>query len=300
MKAKRKYSDKREQLIFYCIMIAIPVIQICIFYFGVNFNSFVLAFKSYTADGVKYGFDNFKQVFFDLFNDIRWAYAFKNSLLVYAIATGVNIPLALLFAYYIYRKKPAANFFKTMLYFPAIASSIVMVILFKYFVDTFIPSVVFQTSGKEIMGLMSNPDTTMLMLIFYMIITGFGTNTLLLSGAMASVNDSTVEAAKIDGATPFQIFFKVVLPHVWPTLVTILVTGLATLFLNQFNLFSLYGNNAETKFITIGYLLYKLTYRASNTEYPYLAAFGLILTVIIIPITLGIRKLLNKVGPSDE
>ena len=58
MKIKRKYSDKREQLIFYCIMIAIPVIQIAIFYFGVNFNSFILAFKTYTTDGIKYGFDN--------------------------------------------------------------------------------------------------------------------------------------------------------------------------------------------------------------------------------------------------
>ena len=39
---------------------------------------------------------------------------------------------------------------------------------------------------------------------------------------------------------------------------------------------------------------------AAYAEYPELATIGIILTLIIVPITLGLRKLLEKVGPSDE
>lgn len=301
-KTSGKPKMKKEQLIFYIVMIALPVLQILIFYFGVNFNSILLAFKSYGENGTIHfaGFDNFKQVFYDLFNDVQWQFAMKNSLIVYAVLTLVNTSLALLFAYYIYKNRFASKFFRVILYMPSIVSSIVMVILYKYFVDTFIPQIILKITHEQAEGLLSNPDTTMLMLMIYSIITGFGTNVLLLSGAMSSVNESLIEAARIDGAGPVKQFFSVVLPQIWPTLVTLLITGVATLFGNQFNLYSLYGVNAEMQYVTVGYLLFKYTSKASDFEYPYLAAFGLILTVIIVPLTLIIRKILNKVGPSDD
>ena len=40
--------------------------------------------------------------------------------------------------------------------------------------------------------------------------------------------------------------------------------------------------------------------RQLDAQYPELATIGLLLTIVIIPLTLGLRKFLEKVGPSDE
>ena len=53
---------QNKKLIFYIAMMAIPVIQFCIMYIGVNFNSILLAFQKYNIDTGRYvynGFQNF-------------------------------------------------------------------------------------------------------------------------------------------------------------------------------------------------------------------------------------------------
>lgn len=296
---------ERKRLLFYAIMIALPLLQVGIFYFGVNINSILLAFKEYDSATGEYswaGFEHFAKVLDEFIHDpsATWRYAFLNSFVTWIITASVNMILALFFSYYIFKKGIGKNFFRVMLFMPSIVSSIIMVVLFSYFVDSFIPEIVFKYFGKEMRGMLSNPDLTMFMLILYSIITGFGTNVLLLSSAMSSISDSVVEAAQIDGCNRFQEFIHVVFPSIYPTFVTILIVSIAGLFSNQMNLFSFYGMFAEVKFSTVGYILYKRTVQASYSQYPDLAAIGILITLIIVPLTLGSRKILEKVGPKYE
>ena len=189
---------------------------------------------------------------------------------------------------------------RVMLFLPSIISSIVMVILFRNLVDNFIPAVVLRLGGEEVLGLLADHNTTMIVLIVYGILMGFGTNVLLLSGAMSAISTSITEAAQIDGANRWREFWHIVFPQVFPTFLTIFIISVANLFSNQLNLFSFYGAHADAQFSTIGYILYKRTLSASYAEYSDLAAIGIILTLIIVPITLGIRKFLEKVGPSND
>ena len=298
-----KNKRSRKQFIFYCLMIALPVVQVLIFYFGVNINSILLAFKNYDRETGNYvwtGFEHFVKTAKEMFTDVTWAFAFKNSVIAWAVSTVVSMVLALFFSYYIYKKGLLKNFFRVMLFLPSIISSIVMVILFRNLVDNFIPALVLRLGGEPILGLLANHDTTMLVLIVYQILMGFGTNVLLLSGAMSSIPTSITEAAQIDGAGKLREFFTIVFPQIFPTFLTILIISLASLFSNQLNLFSFYGSYAEAQFSTVGYILYKRTLAASYAEYSDLAAIGIILTLIIVPITLGVRKVLEKVGPSND
>jgi alpha-glucoside transport system permease protein len=48
----------------------------------------------------------------------------------------------------------------------------------------------------------------------------------LLSAAVKSVPDETLEAARIDGAAERQVFFRVVVPQIWPTVITVFITVL--------------------------------------------------------------------------
>ena len=58
-KKKKLLNRKKKQLIFYICIVALPILQFCVFYIGVNFNSILLAFKTFDADTNKYVFDGF-------------------------------------------------------------------------------------------------------------------------------------------------------------------------------------------------------------------------------------------------
>ena len=48
----------------------------------------------------------------------------------------------------------------------------------------------------------------------------------LLSAAIKGVPEDTLEAARIDGANERQIFFRVVVPQIWGTVITVFITVL--------------------------------------------------------------------------
>ena len=51
---------------------------------------------------------------------------------------------------------------------------------------------------------------------------------------------------------------------------------------------------------TIGYYMYQGITVAPLSEYPYFAAFGLVMTMITIPITLLVRHFMNKMDPNER
>ena len=115
---------------------------------------------------------------------------------------------------------------------------------------------------------------------------------------MAAIDVSVTEAAKLDGATGLREFVYIIFPLIYSTFVTFFIVGLAALFTEQMNLYSFYGTQANISLYTIGYYLYEKTARASITEYPLLSAFGLMLTLVTVPVVFAVKWLMRKIGPS--
>lgn len=302
-KVRKIGQRKRNDMIFYCLMLVLPVTQFCIFYIGVNFNSILMSFRAYDYATNTWSFvawDNFSKVIKDIGTQYVLIQSAKNSLIVYFVGLIVGIPLSLFFSYYIYKKMPVSGLFKIMLFLPSVISSIAMVVMYSYFVENAIPEVANKMLGIKMEGLIANPQTAFGTILFYSIWAGFGGNILMYSGAMNSISDSVVEAAKLEGITPIKEFFKITLPLIYPTLVTFLVVGVAGIFTNQMNLFSFFGGNAEYRLYTFGYYLYRNTQGATMSDYPYLAAMGLLMTLVAVPVTLLFRYVLEKVGPKVD
>ena len=119
--------------------------------------------------------------------------------------------------------------------------------------------------------------------------------------AMSGISHDLSGAAQIDGASVFQEFWHVTLPGVFPTLMPFLIAGVATIFTNQFNLFSFYGATAPDEVQTYGYYLYvKALGAKSVSEYPLLSAMGLMMTVVVVPVTLLVKHLLETHGPRED
>ena len=302
---QKKYdlsAKKRNELIFYTLIMALPVVQVLIFYFAVNFNSIILAFKEYNygLDGevagyTWIGFANFEKAFRGLRDEYALQASLRNSLSAFFVQLCVSTPLALVFSYYIFQKKTGSGLFRIFLFLPAVISPLVIVILFKVMLEEALPAYILKLFSKTIAPIYSTH--TQFALLFYFVWTGFGTNVLMYTSAMTGIDESVMEASRLDGAEGIKGFWYIVLPLIYPTLMTFITVSMATIFTNQLNLFSFENASAEKKYYTYGYYLYVKTATGTLGDYPFLSALGLVFTCIAVPITLLTRKLMTKFGP---
>ena len=135
--------------------------------------------------------------------------------------------------------------------------------------------------------------------MFYNILMSFGVSVLMYSDAMGNISPEMIEAAKLEGVTGIKEFIFISFPMIYPTFTTFLITGIAGIFTNQWNLFSFFGGGGQIQ--TFGYWLYVQTSgAAAEAEYPVLAAIGFWLTLIAVPMVLVIKKLVEKFGPKED
>ena len=196
-----------------------------------------------------------------------------------------------------------SKFFRVALFVPSIVSSIVMTVVFQYFVDGAMAGIAAKITGDpKTLGLLSNPDTRLGTILFYNLWVSFGVTTLMYVNAMYGIPPEQVEAARMDGAIGIREFWHVTLPSVFPTLATFLVTGVAGIFTNQLSIFNFYGSSAPPGIISYGYWLYKETLAGvyAPAQNPIIAAMGIWMTLIAVPITFLVRWLLDKFGPSAD
>lgn len=292
-------------------MLIFPIAQFLVFYVYVNFNTILLAFQEYSnASGgygydVKFaGFDNFVSVIKMLGTGDNISMIW-NSLIVYLVSMLVGTTLALFFSYYIYKKYLLAGLFQVFLFLPQVLSSVVLSLLFKYMVTDGYMALTGATRG-----LLDATETQFGTLLFFHIWVSFGANILIYSGAMSGINESIVESAQLEGVNTLQEFWYITLPMIFPTFITFLVTGIAGIFTAQLNLYTIYENNAPIE--TVGYFLYFQSVHSGlvpqfNTamneaylSYSEITAFGLMITLVVVPTTMLVRKLLTKYGPNPN
>ena len=299
-KSNKKNTRKRQRRIFYITIVALPILQFLVFYVGVNINSIILAFQEYDLTTGQYsfaGFNNFSKFFGDLTSVTHLKASIRNSFIVYFSGLILGTLPALMFSFYIYKKSKFSNFFKMMLFLPQILSSLALVLMFKFFAERALPEIWLLLFNQSV-----NINIDFGLVLMYSIFSGFGTAILLYSSSMSGISQSMVEAAQIDGITPFKEFTHITLPQIYPMLVTFVVVGLAGIFVNQMNLFDFFGVDADYEMYNFGYYLYR-TMKHHNTtiaDYPYIAAIGLVLTAVTLPLTLIVKKFLEYIGPSTE
>ena len=297
--AKIKHKGDVSELIFYISLIALPVIQVAIFYFYVNFNSIMMSFKTYDTLKDKFVWDfgaNFSRLWTELTEtSILWD-ALKNSFIVWFFTSVLGTFLAILFSYYIYKKWFFGKTFKFFLFLPSVLPSILLVIVFKFFANEAIPGYILEFTGKAIDPLLIGKNTLMPMVFFYNVWVCFGSQLLIYTGAMDQIAPEIIEAGKVDGVSSTREFFSIVVPIILPTVSTFVIANIATLFTNQANLYAFFGDGVDYSNYTIGYYLFELVNKEGNgkTMYTYASALGIVCTLIAFPLTMLVKKLLNR------
>jgi hypothetical protein len=94
---------------------------------------------------------------------------------------------------------------------------------------------------------------------------------------------------------------------IWPTFVSFIVINFTGLFTDQMHLHTFFDSKADESISTFGYYLYLnsasgelIDFGGSAPVFSVQAAMGLVMTAVMLPLTLGLRKGLRKFGPSVD
>ena len=290
----------RNRLLFYCAFMIFPVVQLGIFYFGINLKSILMSFQKFDMQQGAYvwnGLDNFKTLFQDFSTKPYFGTMVRNTLLGFFIPELVTFVPSIMTSYYVFKKFRFSKFFQVVMYLPSILSVLAMSLVQYYMLELGIPNIISAISGKPVEGLVTNPDTAIGTLIGLSIWFGFCQGIMIYPATMSSISDSIIEAAKIDGCSVIREFAHVVVPMIWPTVSLIFVTGCNTIFTVYMPPFILTQGGPDGKTLTIGYIV--MNWTTNNQEY-MAATAGIVMSMIGIPLILLIKWGMSKVTPVVE
>lgn len=295
-----KFFSGRNIFIF--LMLLYPLANFLVFYVVVNFNSVLMAFQSTDEDfnAVFSGFANFRRVFETLgANGYLFQYA-GNSLFFFGITLVIGFPLNMLFAYMFYMRMPGTPFFRFCLLLPAMVSGLVTAMLYSKFATFALPPLFKEWFGVETVSLLKDTRYNRWFLVLYQLFIGFSSNVIIYTNAMNQVDDSAVEAARVDGASNLRILTQVVMPIIYPTIVTFMVTGVSALFSGDASAYLFYEYSAPQNITTVGYYIFRLSKDSASLDYSFAAAIGLVFTLITFPLTMLVKYLLDRIDPMRE
>ncbi len=305
---ERSKRNKLKKNSFVYSLIAYPLILFLIFYVVVNFNSILLAFQTIDGSGKSFaGLNNFKTFLSEMFGEGNLlSYSFINSIKMYFINLVVCMPLYVFFSYLLFKKCFLNKTVSFLVMIPSIMSGLVIALIFVNFIGsngplTFIMERTGWNGGKWL-NLLYDEKYAFGTTLFYMIWLSFATSLIVYPTAMRGINPEVLESAKIDGiSNMFQELWYIILPLIYPTLTTFLITGFAAIFSTSGPLLEFYYTDAPDYVSNMGYYFTKMIL-VDGTEfsYPKYAAGGIILTIIVAPLTILLKWALEKFGPATE
>ena len=294
-------TAKKKEKIFIFLFLLFPMVQFLIFYVALNFNSILLAFQEYDQTAQVYriiGFKNFLDVFSDIFVTKKLVPAIKNSAIQSFFALIIRLPLNVITAYVVFKKVPFSGFLKVMLFMPNLISSMAFVINAR----VLLANGMNQLFGYSLIDPLDMRGFWSVLLFGEWM--GFAGGLIVYLSAMASIPKEILEYGELEPLSTFKELTQVVVPLIFPTIVTYVVVGIANFFINAGYFFSFYsgGANKETLYDTLGYYFFVKVAApdATPAHYNYAAAGGILFTLIVAPATLVTKWALEKYGPSED
>lgn len=268
-------------LLFLGAFLVYPLIDVLIYSFEEGYNS-----ASQTRFGI--GLYNYSYVLHDPY----FLQAVKNTFLLVIITVPLSTGIALLISMGLNSVKPLRELFQTIYFLPyvtnTLAVGLVFMILFKKtaYSDGFI-NLIIQWFGGEAVDFIDGPYwAKMFVLCFYTIWVVMPFKILILTSALASVNQDYYKAARIDGTSRWRIFTRITLPMISPMVYYLIITGFIGAFKAYSDVVALFGTdlNAAGMNTIVGYV-YDMLYGNSGGYPSYASAAAIILFMIVLTIT---------------
>ena len=266
---------------FLGVFLVYPLVDVFIYSFEENYN-----FASQTFSGV--GGYNYAYVLHDPF----FLQALKNTFILVVITVPLSTGLALLISVGLASIQKLKDLFQTIYFLPyvtnTLAVGLVFMILFKKtaYTDGLV-NLMLHWFGAGPIDFIDGPHwAKMFVLCFYTIWVVMPFKILILTSALASVNQDYYNAAKIDGTSRGRIFFRITLPMISPMLFYLIITGFIGAFKAYSDAVAIFGVNLNAAGMNtmVGYV-YDMLYGDSGGYPSYASAAAILLFVIVLTIT---------------
>ena len=268
-------------MLFLGIFMFYPLIDVFIYSFEEGYNS---ASQTYYGTGMY----NYSYVLHDPY----FLQAIRNTFILVVITVPLSTLLALLISVALSSVQALKKLFQTIYFLPyvtnTLAVGLVFMILFKKtaYSDGLI-NLVLNLFGQGPVDFIDGPYwAKMLVLCIYTIWIVMPFKVLILTSALASVNQNYYNAARVDGTSRFRIFIRITLPMISPTVFYLIITGFIGAFKAYSDAVALFGTdlNAAGMNTIVGYV-YDMLYGNGGGYPSYASAAAILLFVIVLTIT---------------
>ena len=268
-------------ILFLVVFMIYPLIDVFVYSFEEGYNS-----ASQTFFGV--GLYNYSYVLHDPY----FLQALKNTFLLVIITVPLSTGLALLISAGLSSIKKLRNLFQTVYFLPyvtnTLAVGLVFMILFKKtaYTDGLVNLMISWFGGRSVDFIDGPYWAKMFVLCFYTIWIVMPFKVLILTSALASVDQNYYNAARIDGTSKFRIFTRITLPLISPMIFYLVITGFIGAFKAYSDAVALFGTdlNAAEMNTIVGYI-YDMLYGNSGGYPSFASAAAIILFAIVLTIT---------------
>ena len=268
-------------ILFLGLFMVYPLIDVFIYSFEEGYNSASQNF--FGVGGYNYSY---------VLRDPYFLQALKNTFILVAITVPLSTIIALLISVGLNSIQKLRNLYQTVYFLPyvtnTLAVGLVFMILFKKtpYSEGLINLLINWFGGTSVDFIEGPYWAKMFVLCFYTIWVVLPFKILILTSALASVNQDYYNAAKIDGSSKFTIFRKITLPMISPTVFYLVITGFIGAFKAYSDAVALFGTdlNAAGMNTIVGYI-YDMLYGNSGGYPSYASAAAIILFVIVLTIT---------------
>ena len=268
-------------ILFLGFFMIYPLVDVIIYSMEEGYNS-----VAQTSFGT--GFYNFSYVLHDPY----FLQALKNTFILVAVTVPLSTGLALLVSLALSSIRKLRHLFQTVFFLPyvtnTLAVGLVFMILFKKteYTDGMVNLLIHMFGGPTVDFIDGPYWAKMLVLCFYTVWIVLPFKILILTSALASVNDEYYKAARLDGAGKARIFFKITLPSILPMLLYLIITGFIGAFKAYSDSVALFGTNLNAAGMNtiVGYV-YDMLYGEGGGYPSYASAAALILFAIVLTIT---------------
>lgn len=269
-----------ETLVSYAFLAPVLFFFIVFVLFPMGMGVFTSLFHYTMEDFSFVGLENYTKMFQDS--------VFIRSLMNTLIIVIGSVPIVVLFALFVAsqtyeRSAFTRSFFRCVFFLPVVTGTVAVTVVWKWIYDPLsgIMNYVLKSGGMIDNNIMWLGDKRYALwaIIIILLTTSVGQPIILYIASMGNIDKGQVEAARVDGASEAQVFWKIKWPALLPT--TLYIVVITTI--NSFQCFALIqlltsgGPNYSTS--TLMYYLYEKAFKLS--QYGYANAVGVFLAVVI-------------------
>ena len=274
-------------LIFIIIFTLYPVINVFIISFKENYSYLRGTFKALN-------FENYKYVL----TDDKFTSGLKNTALYVLFVVPVSTAIALFFANLLNKKVKGSAIFQTAFFLPMVTSVTAVGLIWRlmYNQQYGIINWLLSKFGIEKIGWVTESRWSLLALIIFGTWNILPFTIIILLSGMQNINETYYTVARVDGAKPMRIFFRITVPLLSPTIFLVCIVNTISCFKVFSELYPLfYGKPGPyyNLYTVVYYIRYAMM---EKRKYGYAAAAAVILFLCIFVVTLLELYLKKRMG----